>query len=111
MSKLLIYALTLLLSGCTVFSPLDQLYPSLTKEIPDELIELEVHIVNPISIHYWCIVNGLNPLLIVLNAGTVFGCANLSHGEDGGYKCVVYQAYDADWIFEHEYRHCKGYMD
>ena len=104
--------LLMLMSGCTMFSPLDQLHPEVPNEIPDELIELEVHIVNPITINYWCIVNGLNPILAILSPLTLFGCTNLHYpDEDGMYKCVIYQAYDADWIFEHEWQHCKGYMD
>jgi len=101
----------ILFSSCTILSPLDKLYPFLTEEIPLEDLNETVFVVGPVDVYSRCIALGVNPLLVVLGA-PLFGCAKLEYNrENNKQNCTIYMAFDAEWIYQHEHRHCVGYED
>lgn len=55
---------------------------------------------------------GIVALNCLLNGCFVAGCASVTWFPDGKvYRCDVYAAWDADFIVEHELKHCEGYAD
>ncbi len=108
---LIIGLIVFIMSGCTMFATQDILFPGLENEIQTELLDVTTNVVGPLDIYSECIDAGLNPVVAVLGA-PLFGCAELKHSEiEGRFECSIYMAFDAEWIYEHEYRHCLGYMD
>ena len=105
----LLLLLSLLLSSCTVLSPQDTLFPSIKEEIPLHLLDEEVHIVGYLETQISCIELWINPIFAALGQ-PMFGCSGLFL-VDVRYECTIYMAYDWNWLYEHEHRHCLGYSD
>ena len=100
---------TLLLSGCTIFSPQNELYKELNEPTPLEEIDITLYKKNFLMTGWICAEKAGYPAFFHPFILTVFGCADV-HWQDGKViKCDVW--YSGDWILEHELNHCRGYDD
>jgi len=98
-----------LLTGCTMFSPQDELFEGLDKPTELEDVDLIVHKVNFLSAGWICAEKAgypafLHPLIL-----TIFGCADVQWRNNEVIKCEIW--YSVDWALEHELEHCKGWDD
>ena len=113
----------LLMSGCgTVLAPQTHLDSNIQKHLGrpisiEKELDIRVYIDGPIGIYAGC--NRMNPVLWLLSTplfgGYIFGCSERQCGEKRMWEtkkictCEIHQSFDADWIYQHELRHCQGY--
>jgi hypothetical protein len=102
--------ITVLLCGCTVFSQQAKLMDGLTE--PTELSAipfLKVERMSFLEAGWECARrNGIPPWLHPVFV-QIFGCADpiVLHGKVVSCHVII----GAEWILEHELRHCQGYDD